>query len=150
MKEKKEPKDPKPKQENKPPKQNNNKPKQQKAEPEKVELENPRPEKTKSQKGRRAPKPKNQTPQVQEEVKPVQEEKPVQVAQPTPDEIEGIKEEILEHGLLNPYALILYNYMRVSSYETNVQVVLSMRKSMLAITKINQVILDELNENKEE
>jgi hypothetical protein len=150
MKEKKDPKDPKPKQEKKPLKQNNNKPKQQKAEPEKVELENPGPQKTKSQKGSRAPKPKTKPPQVQEEVKPVQEEKPVQVAQPTPDEIEGIKEDILENGLLNPYALILYNYMRVSSYETNVQVVLSMRKSMLAITKINQVILDELNENKEE
>lgn len=67
--------------------------------------------------------------------------------QPTIDEIEAIKEEILAHELFNPYALILYNYMRVSSYETNVQLVLSMRESLLKISKINDIILDELKQD---
>lgn len=79
--------------------------------------------------------------------KPLQENTPStqqNIDQPTSEEIEAIKEEILAHGLLNPYALILYNYMCKSTYETNVQLVLSMRESLLKINKINEIILAEL------
>lgn len=84
--------------------------------------------------------------------KPKQETKPTASTQedknqPTKEEIEAIKEDMLAHGLLNPYALILYNYMRISSYETNIQVVLSMRESLMKIAKINEIILDELKED---
>jgi hypothetical protein len=66
---------------------------------------------------------------------------------PTQEEIEDIKQDILKHGLLNPYAFILYNYMQASTYETNIQVVLTMRNSLLKIDKINRIILEELNED---
>lgn len=72
--------------------------------------------------------------------------KPIVESQPTLQEIEDIKEDILEHGLLNPYALILYDYLCKSSYETNVQLVLSMRETLMKIPKINQLILNELKE----
>jgi hypothetical protein len=68
------------------------------------------------------------------------------IAPPTQEEIEDIQQEILRHGLLNPYALILYKYMRASTYEVNVQVVLTMRGCMEKIDKINQFILDDLEE----
>lgn len=89
----------------------------------------------------------------QPEAEPLKEEivhiKPEAIHQPTEQEIEAIKEDLLEHGLINPYAFILYNYMRKSSYETNVQVVLSMHESLLKITKLNDIILKELNEDNE-
>jgi hypothetical protein len=89
-----------------------------------------------------------------EENKPsTDESKPsteVKIEQPTKEEIEAIKEDILAHGLFNPYALILYNYMRISDYETNIQVVISMRQSLLKIAKINEIILEELKENDEQ
>lgn len=71
-------------------------------------------------------------------------EKPTIEHPPTIQEIEDIKEDILAQGLLNPYALILYHYMCKSSYEINVELVLSMRETWMKISKINQLILDEL------
>jgi hypothetical protein len=104
---------------------------------------------------KKTPKPKKESKQqpMQQQL-PVEqkEDQPVQQRddRPTQQEIEDIKEDILTQGLMNPYALILYQYMQKSTYETNVEVVLSMRESLMNITRINQLILDELKEDKQE
>lgn len=103
----------------------------------KSEKKSPKEETSKNKQAIKAIKPKTKP-------LPISKQEPAIQHPPTNEEIEDMKEDILTYALLNPYALGLYDYMCKSSYETNVQVVLSMRETWIKLTKLNQIIADEL------
>lgn len=68
---------------------------------------------------------------------------------PTPEEIEGIKEHILETEIFNPYAIVVYNLMSRNTYEDNAKLVQSMRHSFMKIEEIRRTIVEQVREEEE-